>query len=71
MVLLLFMVVKIGTSTEIRKIHSCNRLLEQSVLSLAEGRLDWERACNRTAGKTTEMCIKDEEKVPVYTLSSL
>lgn len=34
--------VKIGTFTEIRKIHSYNRLLEQSVLSLAEGRLGWE-----------------------------
>ena len=34
--------VKIGTFTEIRKVHSYNRLLEQSVLSLAEGRLDWE-----------------------------
>lgn len=37
-----FMDVKIGTFAEMRKMHFYNRLLEQSVLSLSEGRLDWE-----------------------------
>lgn len=46
-----FMDVKIGAFTEVQKTHSYNSLQEQSVLSLAAGRPDWEELAVRLQEK--------------------
>lgn len=58
--------VKIGTFAEVGKIHSYNMLLEQSVLSLSDGRLDWEELVKGLWEKSLKSAAKMKN-----TLSSL